>query len=331
MHSPRSAPHAVDGSDAGPPAGSAFGVSEQGGSVGRVDVNGALLEVVDKGEGEPLVLVHGSTSDYRNWENQIEPFSASFRTIAYSRRYHWPNERIPTGKEYLMNEQVDDLRALIHRLDLAPVHLAGHSFGAFLALMAVIREPEIARTLTLAEPPVVTLLVSSTPKPGELLKLFLTRPRTAAAIVKFGAKGVEPAAKAFAHGDDQKALAIFAEAIFGPGGYDDFTRTRKRQIQDNVSETRAELLGPGFLPLEAAQVQRVETPTLLLNGKSSIPLFKLLADRLAELLPHVERVSIPGAGHMMQEDNPAAFNAAVLGFLQRESAAQTAKTAAHCS
>ncbi len=295
----------------------------------RVDVNGALLEVVDKGEGEPLVLVHGSTSDYRNWDSQIEPFSASFRTIAYSRRYHWPNETIPAGRKYLMDEQVEDLRALIHVLDLAPVHLVGHSFGAFLALMAVIREPELARTLTLAEPPVVTLLVSSKPTPGELLRLFLTRPRTAAAIVKFGAKGVEPAAKAFARGDDQQALAIFAEAIFGADGYDDFARTRKRQIQDNVSETRAELLGPGFLPLEAAQVRRVETPTLLLNGKRSIPLFKLLADRLAELLPHVERVSIPGAGHMIQEDNPAAFNAAVLDFLRRESGAQAAKGGSH--
>lgn len=297
--------------------------------MGRVDVNGALLEVVDKGEGEPLVLVHGSTSDYRNWENQIEPFSARFRTIAYSRRYHWPNERIPADKEYLMDEQIEDLRALIHVLDLAPVHLVGHSFGALLALMAVIREPGIARSLVLAEPPAVRLFVSNKPRIGELLPLFLSRPRTAAAIVKFGAKGLEPATKAFARGDDQEALEIFAKAVFGAGGYDDFTQTRKRQVQDNASETRAEFLGPGFLPLEASRVQEVETPTLLLNGERSIPLFKLLADRLAELLPHVKRAIIPDAGHMMPEDNPAEFNAAVLGFLQREEGARAASESSH--
>jgi len=287
----------------------------------RIDVNGAALEIGDKGEGEPLLLVHGSASDYRNWENQMEPFSAEFRTIAYSRRYHWPNEKIPADKKYLMDEQVEDLRALIHVLDLAPVHLVGWSFGAFLALMAVIREPSVARSLVLAEPPVVTLFVSNKPRPLELLKLFLTRPRTAAAIVKFGAKGVNPAGKAFARGDDQKGLEIFAQAIFGRGGYDNFTRTRKRQVQDNVSEAGAELTGPGFLPLSADQVQSVETPTLLLNGERSIPLFKLLSDRLAELLPHVERTSIPAASHLMLEENPTAFNQVVLRFLRESTSA----------
>ena len=88
-----------------------------------------------------------------------------------------------------MIKQVDDLQALIRSLDAAPAHLVGHSYGAFLCLLLAIREPHLVRTLTLAEPPVTTLLVSNKPGPLEIMKLLVTRPRTAAAIITFGTSG----------------------------------------------------------------------------------------------------------------------------------------------
>jgi pimeloyl-ACP methyl ester carboxylesterase len=45
--------------------------------------------------------------------------------------------------------------------------------------------------------------------------------------------------------------------------------------------------------------------------------FLRLTDRLEELLPVVERTEIPGASHAMHEENAAAVNAAILGFLGR--------------
>ncbi|NIT60692.1 MAG: alpha/beta fold hydrolase, partial [Aliifodinibius sp.] len=74
-------------------------------------------------------------------------------------------------------------------------HLVGHSYGAFLSLLLAMRQPDYVRTLVLAEPPAITLFVSNNPKPLEILKLLVSRPRTAAAIIKFGAKGVTPAIK----------------------------------------------------------------------------------------------------------------------------------------
>jgi hypothetical protein len=49
-----------------------------------------------------------------------------YRTIVYSRRFHWPNEAIREGTDYSMTEHVDDLRALLRSLDAAPAHLVGH-------------------------------------------------------------------------------------------------------------------------------------------------------------------------------------------------------------
>jgi pimeloyl-ACP methyl ester carboxylesterase len=280
-----------------------------------VDIDGSRFEYVEAGSGDPLVLVHGSASDYRTWHGQRDAFAERYRTIAYSRRYHWPNQPIPEGGDYTMTEHVDDLQALLRTLDATPAHLVGHSYGAFLCLLLALRTPRLVHTLVLAEPPVITLFVSVPPKPLELLKLLLTRPRMGMAIIKFGAQGVAPAVKAFRQGEVDAGIRTYGDAVFGRGGYHRLSESRKAQVQDNRTNVKAELLGPGFAPLDADAVRSMHVPTLLVTGGQSIHLFQCLTDRLEELLPHSERITIPGASHSMHEDNASAYNAAVLSFV----------------
>ena len=72
--------------------------------------------------------------------------------------------------------------------------------------------------------------------------------------------------------------------------------------------------------MDPEQVRSVRMPTFLLNGRHSPGLFHRLTEALAELLPRAQRIEIADASHIMQEDNPAVFNKAVLAFLQRQSA-----------
>jgi pimeloyl-ACP methyl ester carboxylesterase len=281
----------------------------------KLNLNGASCDYSEHGQGEPLVLVHGSASDYRTWQGQQESFGKHFRTVVYSRRYHWPNDRIAEHADYSMSEQVDDLATLLDSLDLAPAHLVGHSYGAFLCLLLAIRGPDKVRSLVLAEPPVVPLFVSNPAKPFELLELLLTRPRTAIAIMKFGARGIAPATKAVERGDMEAAMQILGTALLGRDFYRRLSESRLAQVRANA--IRAEFLGSGLLPLVPDQVRSVRVPTLLITGQRSPGLFHRLTDRLEELLPHTERVVIPEASHIMHEDNPTAFNAAVLAFLAR--------------
>ena len=76
-----------------------------------VNVNGSALEYAEAGSGTPIVLVHGSASDQRTWHLQQEAFAEHFRVISFSRRYHWPNESIPDGTDYSMDEQVRQVQA----------------------------------------------------------------------------------------------------------------------------------------------------------------------------------------------------------------------------
>lgn len=288
-----------------------------GEAMAQLDINGKTLECGEVGSGEPVVLVHGSASDYRTWHSQQEVFAERFRVIYFSRRYHWPNDPIPEGTAYSMDEHVTDLQALVRSLDAAPAHLVGHSYGAFLCLLLAVREPSLVRTLVLGEPPVITLFVSNVPRPLELLKLLVSRPRTAAAMMKFGATGIAPASKAFREGDMEGGIRAFADAVFGSGGYDRLPESRKAQVRDNLSNVKMELLGSGFAPLDAKELQNVKVPALLVTGERSVSLFHCLTDRLAELLPRAERFEVPAASHMMHEDNAPAYNRAVRSFLEK--------------
>lgn len=281
------------------------------------NVNGTALTYEELGNGDPLVFVHGSASDHRTWGSQKEAFAERFRVISYSRRYHWPNEPIPEGTDYTMSEHVDDLQELIRSLDAVPAHLVGNSYGAFLCLLLAIRAPSLVRTLVLAEPSVITLYVSNDPTLLELFKTLLTRPRTAIDIVRLGVLGINPATKAFEKGNMENGLRTFIDAVLGSGAYDRMPEAKKEKVHDNVESLKEELLGPGFLPLHAEQVQRVKKPTLLVNGEESIGLFHRLTDRLEELLPHSERTEISEASHIMHEQNAPAFNTAVQSFVDK--------------
>lgn len=280
-----------------------------------ISVNNYEIDYHESGQGTPVVLVHGSVSDHRVWAAQHDVFAEHFRVIAYSRRYHWPNVPIADGADYAMLEQVDDLRGVIESLNAAPAHLVGHSYGGFLCLLLAIRSPELVRTLTLAEPPVLPLFASNPPKPHELLKLLFTRPSTAAAVIKFGATGIGPATAAFQHGDVDKGVDLFGRAVLGHETFESMSADRMDQVRANVIP--AEFLGSGFAPLTPQEVSGVHAPTLLLHAEKSPGIFRHFTDRLEELMPNAERVAINGASHNMPETNAPAFNDAVLKFLQR--------------
>jgi len=279
----------------------------------NISLNNISLEYVEYGNDEPLVLVHGSASDYRTWTSQLNSFSKHFRTISYSRRYHWPNKEIAGDADYSMTEHTQDLFNLLKTLDANPAHLVGHSYGAFICLLLAIQHPNMIRSMVLAEPPVITLFISNTPKPIELIKLLSTRPRTAISLLRLGINGFVPAQKAAKRGDMNKAMKVFGHAVLGRKFYNNLSESRLEQVQANT--IKAEFLGSGFPSLESNKLRSIEIPTLLVNGQQSPKVFHRLSDRLEELLPHTKRVQIPDASHIIYEDNTEAFNKEVISFL----------------
>lgn len=283
----------------------------------RVEVNGTKLEYVEQGTGQPVVFVHGVLNDLRSWENQLHVFGSKYRAVALSCRYYYPNDAIPEDTDLSLDTLVDDLAAFLRTLQLAPAHLVGASNGAFACLLLALREPGLVRTMVLAEPPALPLLgVSAPPRPQEILKLLMRNPKEAMAVLKFGAKGIGPARRAFKRGDDEQGARIFVAAILGPKAAANLTESARQQIHDNLRPFKARLRA-GFPPFSETDAHSIDVPALLVTGENSAPILHRITDRLERCMPHTERLIIGNASHLMYEENPEAFNNGVLAFLGR--------------
>lgn len=284
----------------------------------QIELGGASFAYRDHGSGDPLVLVHASISDMRSWE-PIEPqLALHFRVINYSRRFAHPNRPIDDGSDDAFGPHVDDLIALIEKLQLGKVHLVGNSSGAFICLLAAQKRPDLVRTLTLEEPPVVSMFLQALPpKPAEVFKLLRASPLTLASFIRFGAGTIGPATKAFQKGQDGKALNIFARGVLGRTAYSRISAERKQQMLDNVKPHRAALLGSGLPVFTAADAAAIQVPTQLLHGSNTPGFQRRINQRLAELIPGSKSVCISYASHLVHEDNPHAVVRAIRRFCNR--------------
>jgi pimeloyl-ACP methyl ester carboxylesterase len=283
-------------------------------------INGAVLAWRENGSGEPVIFVHGSASDVRTWAKQIPAIGENYRAVAFSRRYARPNENIEANTDDQMLPHVDDLIAFMQEIGAERAHLVGHSWGGFIALLAAIKFPQNVRSLVLLEPPVLSLFVSTPPKPSEILCLFLRDPRLALAIVRFGAMAFGPAKKAYQRGDDEAAMRAFGHGVLGKAAFEGLSAERLQQVRDNRNADRAQILGAGFPPLEGAQVRRVQVPALLLVGERSPTFLRRLSNRLHQLLTGSNLIEVPDASHLMHEDNADYVNEAIMEFLGRQAA-----------
>jgi pimeloyl-ACP methyl ester carboxylesterase len=212
-------------------------------------VNGTTLAYREQGEGEPVVFVHGGISDLRTWEQQLPAIGRSYRAITYSRRYARPNADLARDASDPMEQHTEDLAAFLRAIDAAPAHIVGWSGGGFVTLQTAARHPDVVRTLVLEEPAVFELLgMSLPPRPADVLRLLVTRPRTAMAVLGFGVRTIARVTKAVEQGKDEEALRIFSRGVFGRLPDERLPQARKQQMRENLSTLRAVFLYPGTWP-----------------------------------------------------------------------------------
>ncbi|MCL1125880.1 alpha/beta fold hydrolase [Shewanella surugensis] len=86
------------------------------------------LHYVDKGEGIPLVMLHGWSQSTEQYKYQIELLSEKYRVIALDMRGHGQSEKVAYG--YKIYRLAKDLHELLSYLDLNNTVVLGHASGA---------------------------------------------------------------------------------------------------------------------------------------------------------------------------------------------------------
>jgi non-heme chloroperoxidase len=281
----------------------------QGPDASRIEVNDVEIHYLEKGTGEPLILLHGGLYDLRSWEPQFEEFSKKARVISYSRRYSYPNKNTLTADYRPALTDAADLKALLGKLGLKKVHLVGLSYGALTGLIFAIENPNMVASMTLAEPP-AHQLIRDTPNGERMYQDFLNE--------------LEPMKEAFRAGDDRLAIVNFSRNM--GRDFEKLPPAAAATMLQNAPALKAINLSPhpAFPGIKKEDLRKLKVPTLMIKGERADRLHSAVTDELARLIPGARSVTVPEAGHASPRENPVFFNSTVFEFLTSVKMSQTA-------
>ena len=116
-----------------------------------VNVDGANLHFVIKGEGCPVVLIHGNPGSCHDWSRLYVPISRRYRAVAFDRPGHGHSDR-PNHRPITVEVQAEILHAALAELKIERPIIVGHSWGGSLALVYALMFPQRVSGLVLLAP-----------------------------------------------------------------------------------------------------------------------------------------------------------------------------------
>jgi 2-succinyl-6-hydroxy-2,4-cyclohexadiene-1-carboxylate synthase len=243
------------------------------------------------------VLVHGFTGSANAWEGRVVDglAGAGFPPVLLDLPGHGADAGAAEPAAFTLAAALERIRAA----GAWPTDLIGYSMGGRLALHFAAAHPDLVRRLVLesASPGLETELERAARREAdELLAASIER------------EGIEWFV------DHWESQPLFS----GRRRLDITTRTRLRELRlrNDPRSLAAALrgLGTGVLPSLWDHLDRIEQPTLLVVGESDDEFVKV-AERMARSMPRARFVVVPGAGHSIHLEAPAAWLDAVVSFL----------------
>lgn len=231
--------------------------------------DGTVIGWQEAGEGPPLLLVHGTAADARQWDKLVPFLVDGFTVAAMDRRGRGGSG--PFGSGHSLAVEYADIVAVARSIG-EPVHVLGHSSGARFALHAAQSIPGLA-SLILYEPPA---------------------PRS------FPEHLLAPLVELEASGDREGLLRLFFVDVVGNTDADvDFIRTRPIWpiMLDNALTLPPELRAGTPYRFKPADVAAVTVPTALFLGELSEPELGATASCIASALLASSVITLPGQGH----------------------------------
>ena len=240
------------------------------------------LNVMERGSGKPLVLLHGNGESLEYFKSQIRYFSCSYRVIAVDTRGHGGSER--GSAPFTLKQFAKDLKALLETMGIRKISLLGFSDGGNIALIFALKYPDSVERLILNG-------ANLNPFGMKASALIPIAFEYAAAVVK--ASGGSDALRHMTGGEDRKISAQKREAV------------RKKELFGLM------IREPWIRP---KHLQEISCPTLVIAGTKDMirtSHTRLIAERIRSV-----RLVLLRGDHFIAAGRSRAFNRAVERFLR---------------
>jgi pimeloyl-ACP methyl ester carboxylesterase len=260
--------------------------------VEEIQIEGLAIAYERRGDGPPLVLVHGGLVDHREWSGQLEGLSDEFTVVAWDAPGCGRSSDPP--ESFRMPEYADCLAAFIRALGLDRPHVLGLSWGSTLALELYRRSPEIPRALVLTGAYAGWAGSLPAEEVAERLERFLEQIE-------------EP---------PERWVRDYIPTLL--------TERAPREMVEELVGLMAESRPAGIRAMILAMAEadlrdvlpRIQIPTLLLCGEEDVRSPVSVAEELHAQIPGSTLVVMPGVGHQSNVEAADRFNDEVRNFLR---------------
>lgn len=305
------ATHPSDGRSPGPDPGRARpriddALFDMPGDVVAHDIesaDGGVIHYLEKGSGQPLVLLHGVTLGASVWAPQFHQLTDRFRVIAVDLRGHGGSTAGHGG--FGLGRLGDDVATLLETLDLRDAIVVGHSMGGMTAMTFCADHPEVLAERVAGVAFLATRAHNVFPPllAGQLRQL-VARGSQQVASGKPLPKRTEVDARVarLAFGDRPSPKAVRVVAGLG-------ANMEPASMLASVDQ---------MFDLDARDaLRRTKTPSLVMVGTRDLLTPVPSGRALAHLLPDCDFVVLPRAGHQLMQERPNEVAALLREFADR--------------
>jgi pimeloyl-ACP methyl ester carboxylesterase len=290
-----------DFTDYGPPGRSAWQGIDWREHLRWVCVDGRRVNVVDLGEGDPVVFVHGLGANWQSWLEQLPHVAETGRRAIALDLPGFGRSAPPVG-EASISGYGRAVAAVLEQLGLERAGIVGNSMGGFVAVEVALNTPELVDRLVLVSAAALwneRLVARPAAVASKLARVYgpllAGRREFLAKRRRLRVEGLRSAG--FRH-PERIPAALAYELMSGtgaPGFADAVQALYDYRIRDRLSE--------------------VEAPTLVVWGTNDplVPLWH--AFEYEELIPQARVVVFRDTGHVPMLERPRRFNAVLDDFL----------------
>jgi len=265
----------------------------------KLAVGGLNLNVVDEGDGPPLILLHGFTGSTASMAGVAANLRDQHRTIRIDLVGHGDSDAPHDAEAYSMESCVDQIACAVDALGARPAHFIGYSLGGRVALALCARHPELAASIVAIG---ARAGIDASDERAE-------RVRADCALAdRIERDGVPSFVEHW------MALPLFAsQRRLGAAA---LRAAREQRLANRAHALALSLRGMGAgaqTPL-GDRLAKIFTPVCLVVGEEDAR-FRAIAASMARALPRAGVEVVPEAGHAAHLENPAVFHRIVRRFI----------------
>ncbi len=245
------------------------------------------------GEGKPLVLIPGGPGRM-GWAPQIREFSQKYQVISFDNRGEGQTDA--PNHPYSTEMMVEDTAGLLDTLGVDKVHLAGFCHGGAIAQNFTLKYPQQVKSL---------ILFATVAKMTGLMRH----------VSDVWYRLMQPGLDQETRFREQLSW-VFTDKFFE--SEEQIQASVNMSVSNPYPQTSYAWVCQGAFYKEHDTRERlgeISAPTLVIVGKEDIVTPVKCSEELARGIPNAELIILDGGGHMVNVENAAEFNQAVLGFL----------------